>query len=532
MTIEQTASQILDVGHRPLWRDNYEARMDAFAETLEKLDPGARAELFDEILEQDGGATMSWLSMERLDTMVADGRITEQERGAILEAFGDAYAAGDISLEDALGFTNLLGSAATSGMGLDPHRGDLATLMDTLADATGNNPAFIEKFATDVLQQRLYVDPDLPSPVMGRDEIAGILVNALDQAGGSASVHNVLTSLSAEQKSGLLDSIAASGLSFDNPAHGDVVRDPMAIAIEATSRHGSSQDALDMARFVNAKSSGDGFDNLFYDLDNKPLPARADALGELFLTHGDTLLADLTVADPRQTTGSANDRSTQVGENLLTLSNLVRITGLNPDNPRAGEVMDMLGGFAAENIRLGNMSDTQDVNGDGDINELDVEAWDAANGRAAMIGAVMQDAVSSGYVDLRADIAARDAFVGFLLDVAISAIPVAGDLASKAITDRVSDALGGLDESVRAQIADSLASMPKEALTDAQGQLTDAAKEAIIEALPEDYQYLEGIKDSSNTFIEDVILSGSLRDYQLSESMGEYRSYMDGARGG
>ena len=74
--------------------------------------------------------------------------------------------------------------------------------------------------------------------------------------------------------------------------------------------------------------------------------------------------------------------------------------------------------------------------------------------------------------------------------------------------------------------------MPKEALTDAQGQLTDAAKEAIIEALPEDYQYLEGIKDSSNTFIEDVILSGSLRDYQLSESMGEYRSYMDGARGG
>src|SRR5690606_13666700 len=131
-----------------------------------------------------------------------------------------------------------------------------------------------------------------------------------------------------------------------------------------------------------------------------------------------------------------------------------------------------------------NLTEGTDVNNDGVVDGLDTAAIDAGNGRAAMVGAVMQDAVSSGYVDLRADIAARDAFVGFLLDVAISAIPVAGDFAARSITSRVSDALGGLDEGVRNRIAESLAAMPKEALVDAQGQLTDAAKAAIIEALP------------------------------------------------
>ena len=50
-TIEDTASRILDVGDRRFWRDDYEARMDAFADVLEGLDPAARAELFDEILD-------------------------------------------------------------------------------------------------------------------------------------------------------------------------------------------------------------------------------------------------------------------------------------------------------------------------------------------------------------------------------------------------------------------------------------------------------------------------------------------------
>src|SRR5690606_15646196 len=182
-TIEDTASRILDVGDRRFWRDDYEARMDAFAAVLEGLDPAARAELFDEILEQDGGATLSWLTVDRLDRLVGEGRITAQERTAVLEAFGQAYLDGEIELPDALAFTSLFGSGATGGIGLNPDPGPLQDLLATLEDATGNSPAFLEAFATDVLQQRLFPEHALVLP-HERDALAGILLNALDRAGG------------------------------------------------------------------------------------------------------------------------------------------------------------------------------------------------------------------------------------------------------------------------------------------------------------------------------------------------------------
>lgn len=533
--IQQKASEILDVGDRFLRSDDYEARMDYFAQELEKLDPAARAQLFDEILEQDSGAPRSWLTVDRLNSMVAEGRITSQERDAIFDAFGQAYVDGDVDLTQALEFTNIFGSGAISMIGVLPHSADqLNALLGTL---TGSNSPrsseFIQKFAGDMLRERVFAEPQVFNP-SEQAAYAGVLLNALDQSGGSAAVNAVLGGLSAEQRTALRDAVSSEGMVFaGNPTlEGADVRDPMAILIETTSRHGSAAEAVELAQYVNEHSSGNSLENHYYDSDNKPRDQRAEALGELFVTHADAILTDLTVANPTQVTGATNDRETVVGNNLATLSNLVRMTGLNPDNSRADQVMSALGDFASENIRLGNMAENSDANGDGVVDRADIEAIDAGNGRAAMIGAVMQDAVSAGYVDLRADIAARDAFVGFVLDVAISAIPVGGDLAAKAITDRVTAALPGLSEGVRTQIAESLAAMPKELLTNAQGQLTDAAKNAIIEALPEDYQYLEGIKEGSNDFIQQTILDSSARDYQITESMSDYRDYIDRSRGG
>lgn len=207
------------------------------------------------------------------------------------------------------------------------------------------------------------------------------------------------------------------------------------------------------------------------------------------------------------------------------------MTGLNPDNSRSKEVMAALGDFAAENIRIGNMSDSTDVNGDGVVDGEDKRAVDAGEGRTAMIGAAMQDAVASGYVDLRADQAARDAFMGFVIDLAVSAIPVGGKFAAGPISDAVSEALGGLSEGVRDAIAKKLSELGEGLLTDAQGQLTDAAKKAIIDALPEDYSYLEGIKNDSNTFIQDVILGSTNFPYEFTEAMSDYGTYIDQAKG-
>jgi hypothetical protein len=532
--IEQIASNVLDKGDRFLIKDDYEARMDYFAQELEKLDPAARAALFDEILAQDSGAPMSWLTTGRLEALVSEGRITEHERGAVMDAFGQAYVDGDIDLVQALQFSNFFGNGAIGPLGLmSPAADQLETLMQTLTDGnSGYSSQFIEKFATDVLSQRVLVDPPMFTPAE-QGAYAGVLLNALSRSGGSTAVHNVMSQLSSEQQSALRDAAGSEGIAFGNPAYDDArVRDPMAILTEAVSRHGTSAEVLDLVDYVGAHSSGDILENQFFDHDNKPYDQRAEALGELFETHAETLLTDLTVANPAQTPGSTNDRSTVVGGNLAALSNLVRLTGLNPDNSHADGVMAALGDFASENIRIGNMPEGTDVDGDGKVDGVDTQSIDAGNGRAAMIGAVMQDAVSAGYVDLRADQAARDAFMGFVIDLAVSAIPVGGDFAADAITARLSDALGGLGEQARKAITDAITSIPKDLLTDAQGQLTDQAKAAIIDALPEDYQYLEGIKGSSNSFIQDVIIGSSDRDYQITESMSDYRDYIDKARGG
>lgn len=527
--VQQLASEILDVGDRRFWTDDYEARMDAFAERIQELDPDTRAALFDEILEQDSGAPHSWLTTERLNSLVDEGRITAQERGSIMDAFGQAYVEGDISFIEAMEFTNLFGSSAVGPMGLMPESGTVDALIATLTDS--NSPyssQFIEKFATEILTQRIFSDPSVSLPAE-QGAYAGVLLNALDQVGGTRAVNSVLSQLSPEQRTALRDAISADGHSFESPMMEDSnARDPMTILIETVSQHGSDAEVVDLVRFVDSHSSGDFMENHYYDSDNKPYDGRAEALGELFTNHSDAILNALTVANPTQTSGSANDRSTVVGQNLAALSNLVRMTGLNPDNSNGAAVMDAIGKFTAENIRLGNMAENTDVNGDGKVDAADIEAIDAGNGRAAMIGAVMQDAVSAGYVDLRADIAARDAFVGFLLDVAISAIPVAGDIAAGSISKQIKEALN-LSDAVEEQIADSLSSIPKDLLTDGQGALTDQAKNAIIEALPEDYQYLEGIKGESNTFIEDMILGASNRDYQITESMSDYRDYIERA---
>lgn len=525
--IQQKATEILDTGVRWGWiADDYEQRMDVFAQELENLSPEQRDDLFAEILRQDSGALQSWLTVDRLNTLVSDGTISQRERDSIFDAFGEAYVNGSIDFEQARDFVNVMGDA------VGPLASDenINALLATLTGANGpNSTAFIEKFSREFLTHHVLVE-NMPEPDK-RAAWAGMLLNALEQSGGTQSVQNMLSGLSEQQRTDLRDSISQYGMRYDgaNGGPGDV-RDPMAILIDTTSAHGTADEVVDLVHYVNDHSTGNGSQNHYYTHDNRPRGERAEAVADLFLNHSDTILDRLTVPNPTQTPGATNEGSTLVGENLAALSNLVRLTALNPDNPRATEVMDRIGAFTSENIRLGNMSDNTDVNGDGVIDGEDKRAVDAGEGRTAMIGAVMQDAVSSGYVDLRSDIAARDAFVGFLLDTAISAIPVGGKFASGAISEAVSDALGGLSEGVRDAIAAKLAELGSGALTDAQGRLTAEAKAAIIEALPEDYGYLEGIKTESNTFIQNAILNSSDFPYEFTEAMQAYGGYIDDAK--
>ncbi|MCE7032601.1 hypothetical protein LY625_08240 [Lysobacter sp. GX 14042] len=520
-TINQQADAILDVGDRFLWRDDYDARLDAFAEAIEGLDPQARAELFDAILEKDGGATMSWLTPDRLNDLVDSGRITGLERDAITDAFAQAYVDGEVDLGDALQFTGMLGSSSFGPLGLMPGDAEgTQALMDMLVGS--DSPAaqqFIEKFAADMLGQRLLVDPPMMTPAE-QGAMAGILLNALEQSGGTQAIHNVLGGLSAGQRDSLYAAVGQEGQSFGSPMLDGVgLTDPMELVIQAVADHGTAADALHMVEYVGQHSSGNIIENQFYGSGNKPIPGRADALADLFIAHGDTLMRDLTVLDPSQTPGSSNENSTVMGENLAALSNLIRLTALNPDSSRGGQVMDMLGEFVSDNIRQSNQPES-----DGNVREVN-----DATTRVAMLGAVMQDAVDAGYIDLRADIAARDEMVGFMLDIAISAIPVAGDLAAKPVADAVADMLG--DRALAGPISDKLGELAGGRVTDAQGRLTAEAKQAIIDALPEDHAFLEEVKTMSNDFITSHIVETADRRGTIIPDMQSYSQMIDGAQG-
>lgn len=531
--IQQKANEILDKGYRWLIADNYEQRMDFFAQELDKLDPSTREALFQEILKQDSGATHSWLTTDRLNSLVGEGTITDRERQSIFDAFGQAYVDGKVSFQDALSFTNIYGSGAVAGGGmLTPGPERLNDLIGTLTSSNSpSSTAFIEKFAGDLLTQRLYAKdaPKMPET----PAYAGVVLNALDQSGGSAAVNAALGRLSQEQRTQLRDDVSREGMGMEakHGADGSNVRDPMAILIENTSRYGKPEQVRELVEFVGKHSKGNGMDNQFFNYDNKPLDGRAEALGELLQNHADTLLTDALVPNPQQSTGSGNEKSTVVGENLAALSNLVRLTGLNPDNSHAAAIMAKLGEFTAHDVRVSNQAESSDANGDGKIDAADIEAVDLSTTRLAMMGAVMQDAVSSGYVDLRQDQAARYAFVGYMIDLGVSAIPVGGDFAAKAITHQLSGVLGGLSDQAKTAVENALTAIPKKSLTDAQGQLTATAKKAIIDALPKDYKYLEGVKNDSNNFIQNAILKSSVRDGEITTQMDSYKNYINGAKG-
>ena len=521
-TINEQADAILDVGDRFLRQDNYDARLDHFAEVIEKLVPQERAELMDAILDKDGGATMSWLTPERLDKLVESGSITGLERDALTDAFAQAYLDGEADLVDALQFTGVFSSPAVGPMGLmTPEAEGLQALVDRLVGSDSPQAQqFLEKFAADVLEQRLLAEPPMMIPAeMGAH--AGVLLNALEQSGGTQAIHNALGGLSTGQRDALYAAVGQEGISFGAPGlEGAGVTDPMELVIRTVAEHGTAADALHLVEYVGQNSSGNLVENQFYGPGNKPVPGRADALTELFIAHGDTLLRDLTPLDPTQTLGSSNEESTVVGESLATLSNLIRLTALNPDSARGGEVMDLLGEFVADNIRVSNQPEAE-----GNVREV----GDATT-RVAMIGAVMQDAVDAGYIDLRSDIAARDEMVGFLLDIGLSAIPVAGDLASGPISEAVADLLG--DSSLAGPISDKLGELAGSRITDAQGRLTDEAKQAIIDALPEDHAFLEEVKAMSNDFIAAHILEAADRRGAIIPDMQSYSDWIDGAQGG
>jgi hypothetical protein len=77
------AQKVLDTGKRPFLVDNYEARMEAFAQALPKGDASYRSQLMNEILNRDPNALNSWMTSDRADLLQRQGQISADQRALI-----------------------------------------------------------------------------------------------------------------------------------------------------------------------------------------------------------------------------------------------------------------------------------------------------------------------------------------------------------------------------------------------------------------------------------------------------------------
>lgn len=94
MDIQGSTERVLDAGDRWIIKDDYEKRVDVFAEEMAKGNPQERAALIKSITEEDDGAYGSWLTADRINDLEKEGRITHWEADLIMEGFSEAIKQG------------------------------------------------------------------------------------------------------------------------------------------------------------------------------------------------------------------------------------------------------------------------------------------------------------------------------------------------------------------------------------------------------------------------------------------------------
>ena len=91
------ASEINRTGDRPLWLDDRDERMQAFARQAAQLPADARPQLLKEIIDQRPDAIHDWVGAQRLEQLAGAGRISAEEKAAVQSTVAAAYTEGHIT---------------------------------------------------------------------------------------------------------------------------------------------------------------------------------------------------------------------------------------------------------------------------------------------------------------------------------------------------------------------------------------------------------------------------------------------------
>ncbi|MGB3723156.1 MAG: hypothetical protein WA979_10115 [Pacificimonas sp.] len=478
--IRQTASDVLETGDRTWRSDDHDARLEHFAEVVAPLSEESASELYQEILRQDPGAINSWLNARNIGDLVDEGRITAEQQTALANGFAEAYNDGDIGYIDAVNFLN-----SVHGNEWAPAQaGDAFTRpLDFLAAGDSEEvDVFRENFATASIEASLERD----FGPLGNETAFAIRIAA--DSGDPAMLARIYEGLSSENRAALL-TVLSDGTGYINSGEAD----PFSQVVNSVADHGSSASAVEIAEFAAGEHNSQ-----FYQRGDL-IRERADALGHLTAEHGEAIFTELAGYTPGIVENGQDgaDNVTHAERDAVELGQFLRLTVMDADNQFQAESSAALGEYAAsqrEIINTGTLPNG-DVYGTPTTRPASASEVEAAYGSLAQIGVASVDASQQLLGEQIESAEARQAFVNFVVDVGLSAVPLSS-IGKNAVAN-----LFGPNSGV---VANALQDFGGELFDQTTGQLTDGAKEAIANALGEDAAAVVDLQTQSNVITESL----------------------------
>ncbi len=501
----ESAKRILDVGSQ-FGTDDYDQRLTAFAEELSQGDPLYREQLTAQIFEQDSNAMGSWLQPSRAVAQRDDGRITIDQKELLAESVASAYNNGHIPQSE-------IGVGPTPGTAEDGHvqfnelengvlsgfytAGGLGAGPDTLQNAK-NMRDFTDFFGSssgpEVAQFRQdygkhLIDEYVLNPAVGYNnpsqrDAAAVLAGSVLSFDNSRPeiVVNALKDYTPEQLTTIMESAARGDGSL-----GQEALEGLASSQGLDPREISSYDGGTLMMLAVARSHSPAADQLAVNFAKMAHDApevfegpggadRIDALTLAFNSHSKAVLDELSAFDTTNIQNTADTNNLQFKENAADLSALLEKTVFNPNSTWSGMAQDKVVAYATDLTAAINQpgSDSEQI------------------GRLAMLQASLSGAITQGYDKINADQKKQEEMIGFVVDLALSALPASkwtSASAEKVISETFADS---------PKLQEALKGLSGDLVGSATGKLTEQAKATIVGTLGEEEGSLEIAKNSVN----------------------------------
>jgi hypothetical protein len=496
------AARILKVGEVFIFKDDYPARLDAYAQALAQGDAEYDKKLLTEILAKDPGAFDSWLEPSEINGAVASSKLFQSQRSDIAQAFAAAYNDGLIpsheNVETGVAEVafNPVGRHHANPVEEARATSDFLKFIDS-AGSTPETREFRQTYAqylTDsyALNDKLPVYETYGHGIQNHAaSVAALVISGDPQSPEFAQ--SFLTSLGDKKLDAFLQKVEAGSIvltaGYLEPQMGMVdllgnvadIAQPDALSQLATTVGNVKGVDADRLAVTLARAPGD-HDGWFTGSSE-----RADAWTHLFNGHSRAVLDDLThpnglpVSENGRIEPAFKDRAHDLGAYMRLINGGDDVAKIEQAR---GHIVDY-GNALKHNIEGATTAEDSIANGR----------------RLGFLGAAVTDSVSQAFKEYAQTQEQKKALVEFALDLVISAIP-AGNLAKGALGNWFKDHV----ESTLIQ--ESLEGFSGELIDSASGKLTDAAKEYILTQLDEgDIESLVAKLRVSNEFVQDSLLA-------------------------